>query len=478
MTKQITLPTLIQSTIQTITTTLNESFTTQNKQTIITSLNESIHLLGKLLVLTRYITRNPILHDIDCFNTNCQLSIISLHNIAHKLLTNAKEIISTRKQSYEIPIALNTLLQSSYALPNVPLIEIDYQKIMGLIERKIWKFYYQCSKTIDCKEMNVIQGMFYFQHNDVFEVWLTINNIDCIYDQSEIKWHILKIHFFKSSETIIPKELISSLNEFMLKNYEYGKNPVKNLIDYLNKLVKFYYYSNLSSSVKNMSLKVYFPYLNFEEIHERNQPKHSHHKQKENSQHGSHSTTPNASGNASSGNGNTTENKTGKQNANQSNQPVSSTTPNGSNGNGTSNPSRSKSTSIPQQTQTEKTSELKIYFWKTKNVYFSYTYNEITCDLKGVQYPSIPDCQLNVAESLESQLLEYSQRYSEIRTKELNDILRKLEEKTENKTDNETADTRTLSDIIYSDWLPDAAFDSVRDKEEFKKVLRGLCAAT
>lgn len=49
---------------------------------------------------------------------------------------------------------------------------------------------------------------------------------------------------------------------------------------------------------------------------------------------------------------------------------------------------------------------------------------------------------------------------------------------TENKTDNETADTRTLCDIIYSDWLSDAAFHSVRDKEEFKKVLRGLCAAT
>lgn len=49
---------------------------------------------------------------------------------------------------------------------------------------------------------------------------------------------------------------------------------------------------------------------------------------------------------------------------------------------------------------------------------------------------------------------------------------------TENKTDNETADTRTLCDIIYSDWLTDVAFDSVRDKEEFEKILRGLCPAT
>ena len=53
-----------------------------------------------------------------------------------------------------------------------------------------------------------------------------------------------------------------------------------------------------------------------------------------------------------------------------------------------------------------------------------------------------------------------------------------LGEITENKTDNETADTRTLCDIISSDWLSDAVFDSVRDREEFQKVLRGLCSAT
>lgn len=53
-----------------------------------------------------------------------------------------------------------------------------------------------------------------------------------------------------------------------------------------------------------------------------------------------------------------------------------------------------------------------------------------------------------------------------------------LGEITEKKTNNETADTRTLCDIIYSDWLSDAAFDSIRDMEEFQKVIRGLCSAT
>ena len=53
-----------------------------------------------------------------------------------------------------------------------------------------------------------------------------------------------------------------------------------------------------------------------------------------------------------------------------------------------------------------------------------------------------------------------------------------LGEITENKTDNETADTRTLCDIIYSDWLSDAVFDFVRDMEEFQNVLRGLFPAT
>lgn len=49
---------------------------------------------------------------------------------------------------------------------------------------------------------------------------------------------------------------------------------------------------------------------------------------------------------------------------------------------------------------------------------------------------------------------------------------------TEKKTNNETADTRTLCDIIYSDWLSDAAFDSIRDMDEFKKVLSGFGSAT
>ncbi|MGN0634782.1 MAG: hypothetical protein ACI4I5_01030, partial [Acutalibacteraceae bacterium] len=46
---------------------------------------------------------------------------------------------------------------------------------------------------------------------------------------------------------------------------------------------------------------------------------------------------------------------------------------------------------------------------------------------------------------------------------------------TERRTDFETSDTRPLCEILRDKWLIHDEFDSVRDSDEFKEIIKTIC---
>ncbi|EMS11669.1 hypothetical protein KM1_011430 [Entamoeba histolytica HM-3:IMSS] len=255
------LITIIKNTIASLTHNISKGINSGERDEIIQALECGIHTLGKLLVLTRWLGRNPVLHDIDNFNWTCQQSIIQLHTTVKKMVCNAKQDVLMRKRIPEISIALQVLLEATYPLPSIPVCLPNFNKINTLIERRIWKYYYTNYNTIDCNSINVIGGMLYLYVRNSFNVWLTIANLDALFNNDSLKWKIVHLNFYTPNETVASDETINLHNRNLRTQPEYSLNPIQTLIDQLIIISKNKYFDSLFRESQSPSLRLLYPHI-------------------------------------------------------------------------------------------------------------------------------------------------------------------------------------------------------------------------
>ncbi|BFU26657.1 hypothetical protein EHI8A_030640 [Entamoeba histolytica HM-1:IMSS-B] len=238
---------------------ISKGLNSGNREEIIIALERGIHSLGKLLVVTRWLGRNPVLHDIDTFNRVCQESIIQLHSIVKRLLKNGKKEIQQRTRFPEISIALEVLIKRTYPLPHIEIKQPNYKKIIHLLEQRIWRYYYIHYKQIQCDQIDIYGGMIFIHNKETFSCWITIQNPEIALLSNEIKWRIIKLTFFIPNEIKVEDKIIERINKDILN--ENGKEPIKILIEQLNIIAKNTHFNSILNECTTLINKNIFPKL-------------------------------------------------------------------------------------------------------------------------------------------------------------------------------------------------------------------------
>ncbi|EDR28127.1 hypothetical protein EDI_153080 [Entamoeba dispar SAW760] len=260
-TERSTLIDIIRNTTFSIAHEISKGLNSGNREEIIIALERGIHSLGKLLVVTRWLGRNPVLHDIDTFNRVCQESILQLHSIVKRILKNGKKGIEQRTRFPEISIALEVLIKKTYPLPHIEINIPNYKKIIHLLEQRIWRYYYIHYKQIQCDQIDIYGGMLFIHNKETFSCWITIQNPEIALLSNEIKWRIIKLTLFIPKEIKAEDKIIERINNNLLNENEVGKEPIKILIEQLNIIAKNAHFNSLLNECTILTSKKIFPNL-------------------------------------------------------------------------------------------------------------------------------------------------------------------------------------------------------------------------
>ncbi|ELP85646.1 hypothetical protein EIN_409550 [Entamoeba invadens IP1] len=254
-----TLPLIIQNGVCAISHDLSEAFQSGERNEIIRTLERNEHLLGKLLVISRWLGRNPVLHDITTFNAICHQSILQLHSNIKEFNRNANETVMQRRGFPHIVTALQVLLNGTFPLPEIPYQVPDYYVVKAKINRYLRKYLYTNYQAIQCDKVDIVEGVMMITKTNSFTCWVTVGNPDSLFCKKIPPfWSIVELQFFTPQKAVASDELVNEVN-VKLGSAEFMENTIPKMINVLDAKAKNAHFEALVELTKSKLIIENFP---------------------------------------------------------------------------------------------------------------------------------------------------------------------------------------------------------------------------